>query len=121
MELTEERTKVKILKLVLRKSDLGYAKDALDYINILEKQLAIYSVGSSLDEEMTIDEHLLNIDKHRKKAKIIYAINMLKNSECEDDVLNALAIKEELNWIEVDDELKDQWNDYFGDAKKHLP
>ena len=41
MEVTEERIKVKILKSVLSKSDLGYAKDALDYINILEKQLAI--------------------------------------------------------------------------------
>ena len=121
MEITEERIKVRILKAVLSKSDLGYAKDALDYINILEKQLAIYSVGSSLDEEMTIDDHLLNIDNHRKRAKIIYAINILKDAECEDDVLNAIAIKEELNWIEVDDELKDQWNDYFGDAKKYLP
>lgn len=70
---------------------------------------------------MNTEEHLQNIVKHRKRAKIIYAINMLKNAENENDVLNAVAIKEELNWIEVDDELKDQWNDYFGDAKKHLP
>lgn len=121
MELTEERVKVKILKAVLSKSDLGYAKDALDYINILEKQLAIYSVSGSLNEEMTIDDHLQNIGKHRKIAKMIYAINMMKDADCEDDILNAVAIKEELNWLEVDDELKDQWNDYFGDAKKHLP
>ena len=121
MEVTEERIKVKILKTVLSRSDLGYAKDALDYINILEKQLAIYSVGSSFDEEMTIDDHLLNVDKHRKRAKILYAINMLKDAENEDDVLNAIAIKEELNWMEVDEELKDEWNDYFGDAKKYLP
>jgi len=31
MEVTEERVKVKILKAVLSKSELGYAKDALDY------------------------------------------------------------------------------------------
>lgn len=48
MEVTEERIRVKILKSVLSKSDLGYAKDALDYINILEKQLALCGVGSSL-------------------------------------------------------------------------
>ena len=70
---------------------------------------------------MTIDDHLQNIVNHRKRAKIIYAINILKDAGCEDDVLNAIAIKEELNWLEVDEELKDQWNDYFGDAKKHLP
>lgn len=50
MESTEERVKVKILKNVLGKSELRYAKDALDYINILEKQLAIYSVSISETE-----------------------------------------------------------------------
>ena len=61
------------------------------------------------------------VRKAKKKNKMIYAINLIKDADCEDDVLNTIAIKEELNWLEVDDELKDQWNDYFGDAKKHLP
>ena len=41
MEVREERVKVKILKAVLSRSELGYAKDALDYINIMEKQLSV--------------------------------------------------------------------------------
>ena len=51
MEVTQERVKVKMLKAVLGKSQLGYAKDALDYINILEKQLAIYGVVKSLPQD----------------------------------------------------------------------
>ena len=121
MELTEEKVKVKILKEVLGKSELGYAKDALDYINILEKQLAIYGFSRILKKEMTTEEHIEVISKHRKIAKMIYAINMLRDAECEDDVLNAVSIKEELNWAEVQDGLKDRWTDHFGDAKKYLP
>ena len=123
MEVTEERerVKVKILKAVLAKSELGYAKDALDYINILEKQLVIQRVSGSFEKEKTTNEHLETISERRKIAKMVYAINMLRDAECEDDVLNAIAIKEELNWMEVEDDLKDRWNDHFGDAKKHLP
>lgn len=71
--------------------------------------------------EKTIDWHLDNIQKHRKRAKMLFAIKTLKNAKSENDVLNAIALKKELYWQEVDDELKDQWNDYFNDAKKHLP
>jgi hypothetical protein len=61
MEAAEQKVKVKILKAVLGKSELGYAKDALDYINILEKQLTIHSVSFSLP---TNDE----IEKQAEKA-----------------------------------------------------
>lgn len=86
-----------------------------------KEQLNLHGVSSSLDEGMTIEEHLQNIGKHQKRAKILFAIKTLKNAESENDVLDAIALKEELNWQEVDEELKDQWNDYFGDAKKYLP
>jgi len=39
------RIKVKILKATLKRSNTNYASDALDYINILEKQLTIPVVG----------------------------------------------------------------------------
>jgi hypothetical protein len=71
--------------------------------------------------EKTIEWHLQNIEKQRKKAKMLFAIKTLRKAESENDVLDAVAIKEELNWQEVDDDLKDQWNDYFGDAKRYLP
>ena len=56
MEVTEERVKVKILKAVLSRSELGYAKDALDYINIMEKQLILSDVVKSLPtkDEITL-------------------------------------------------------------------
>ena len=92
-----------------------------DVIKALNEVLIIDGVSSSLDEEMTIEEHLQNIVKHRKRAKTLFAIKTLKNADCQSDILNAIALKEELNWLEVDDELKDRWNDYFGDAKKYLP
>ena len=71
--------------------------------------------------EKTIEWHLDNVQKHRKQAKILFAIKKMKEAESENDVLDAIALKDELDWFNVDDELKDQWNDYFGDAKKHLP
>jgi hypothetical protein len=74
-----------------------------------------------MKKELLNKEHLQNIVKHRKRAKMIYAINMLRDAECENDVLNAIAIKEELNWMEIQDDLKDRWNDHFGDAQKYLP
>ena len=102
--------------------DLGQANtNGVNDITKLVKKLTLGDVSGSFEEEMTIDDHLQNIGNHRKVAKMIYAINMLRDAECEDDVLNAIAIKEELNWMEVQDELKDRWNDYFGDAKKYLP
>lgn len=104
MEVTEERVKVKILKAVLSKSELGYAKDALDYINILEKQLATQRVTNSFD-----------------LAKANHAIELIKNTEGEDDVYDAIAVKEELYWFAVTDDIKDLWNEYYGDAKKYLP
>lgn len=86
-----------------------------------KEQLILHGVSSSLGKEMTIDDHLQNIGKHRKRAKMLFAIKTIKNAESESDVLDAIALKEELDWQEVNDELKDQWNDYFGDAKKYLP
>lgn len=71
--------------------------------------------------EKTIDWHLQNIEKHRQRAKMLFAIKTIKEAESENDVLDAIALKEEINWQDVDDELKDQWNDYFGDAKRYLP
>ena len=35
----EEKVEIKILKAVLSKSELKYAKNALDYINTLENKL----------------------------------------------------------------------------------
>jgi len=103
-QLIKERIKVKILKEVLSKSELGYAKDALDYIFTLEKQLAIQRVTSCFDLE--------------KSNRVI---ELIKNAECEDEIYEAIALKEELNWFAVTDDIKDLWNEYFGDAKKYLP
>lgn len=54
------------------------------------------------------------------RAKALYSIKLIKNSGCETDVLDAVHIKEKVDWSELD-ELKDQWNDYYGNAKAYLP
>jgi len=71
--------------------------------------------------EMTTEDHMKEIKKHLAQSKMFFAISLIKNAECEEDVLDAVWHKEELNWQEVDEELKDQWYEYFGDAKKYLP
>ena len=107
---------------------LGYdqawevAEEIIETIKEAQSELLnLHGVSGSLKKEMTTEEHIEVIGKHRKVVKMIYAINMLRDAECEDDILNAVAIKEELNWVEVEDDLKDRWNDHFGDAKKYLP
>ena len=54
-------------------------------------------------------------------AKANQAIELIKHAECESDVLDAVFVKEELNWFAVTDDIKDLWNEYYGDAKKYLP
>ena len=72
-------------------------------------------------KEMTIEDHLSNIKKHTVQSKIIRAVNILKNASCEMEVLDAVSLKEEVNWLEVDDQLKDQWYEYLGNAQVYLP
>jgi len=92
---------------------LGYdqnwevAEEIIETIKEAQDELLnLHGVSDSLKKEMTTEEHLQNIKKHQKRAKMIYAINMLRDAECEDDVLNAIAIKDELIWLDIDDELK---------------
>jgi len=54
-------------------------------------------------------------------AKANLAIQLIKKSVCESDVLDAIYVKEKLNWFAVTDDIKDLWNEYYGDAKKYLP
>ena len=70
---------------------------------------------------MTTENHLQNIKKKRLNTKILFAISFIKNAECEEDVLEAIYLKEEISWHEWSPELQDQWNEYYGDAKKYLP
>lgn len=53
-------------------------------------------------------------------SKANFAIELIKNAESEDDVYDAVAVKEELNWFAVPTHIKDLWNEYYGDAKKYL-
>ncbi len=50
----EQTLKVLVLKVVLSKSNLKYSSDALTYINKLEKQLGINSIGTSESESCEI-------------------------------------------------------------------
>jgi NMD protein affecting ribosome stability and mRNA decay len=54
-------------------------------------------------------------------AKANQAIELIKNAESESDVLDALYVKEKLNWLAVTDDIKDLWNEYYGDLKRYLP
>jgi hypothetical protein len=54
-------------------------------------------------------------------SKANQAIKLIKNAESYSDVLDAVSLKEELNWFAVTDDIKDLWNEYYGDAKKYLP
>jgi hypothetical protein len=58
----------------LSRSELGYAKDALDYINIMEKKLILSDVVKSLP---TKDEITLQANKHSDISEVI----------CEDEYL----------------------------------
>jgi len=56
----EKKVRSKILKTVLSRSDKTYAKQALDYINELEKQLNLHDVGKCVlcknkTEKLTIN------------------------------------------------------------------
>ncbi len=53
--------------------------------------------------------------------KATEAIALIQKAQSESEVLDALALKEEIDWNLVHEELKDEWNDYFGDAQKYLP
>ena len=75
----------------------------------------------TLKKDMTIKDHLLNVEKLTAQSKVITAINMLKNASCEKDVLDAVFVKEQAIWLYVDEELKDQWYEYYGDAQVYLP
>jgi len=48
------------------------------------------------------------------------AIELIKTAESESEVLNAVAVFDSVDWTDLD-ELKDEWNDYYGDAQKYLP
>jgi hypothetical protein len=54
-------------------------------------------------------------------SKANQAIKLIKNAKSYSDVLDAVYVKEELNWFAVTDDIKDLWNEYYGDAKKYLP
>jgi hypothetical protein len=54
-------------------------------------------------------------------SKANQAIKLIKNTESYSDVLDAVSLKEELNWFAVTDDIKDLWNEYYGDAQKYLP
>ncbi|MFL1896821.1 hypothetical protein ACJRPK_14030 [Aquimarina sp. 2-A2] len=49
------------------------------------------------------------------------AISYLRLAESELEVLDAIALKEKIEWNLVNNELADQWNEAFGDAQKYLP
>lgn len=88
---TDERIKVKILKATLDNSKLNYAKDALDYINILEKQLNIGFVNPSL--------------KLAHNDEIRYAFesteNVCKPYGTTDGYINTIRAELRLNQLEI--------------------
>ncbi|WP_341215756.1 hypothetical protein [uncultured Wocania sp.] len=59
--------------------------------------------------------------KVQATGKAMRAISNLRTAESESEVLDAVTLKEEIEWNLIDDELKDEWNEAYGDAQKYLP
>ena len=87
------------------------------FIAELEEGIKVLTLANEHKEAFSIQRVTNNFDL----AKANHAIQLIKNAEVEDDVYDAIAVKEELNWFAVNDDIKDQWNEYYGDAKKYLP
>lgn len=58
------------------------------------------------------------LEENKKRAK--KAVELIRAAQSESDVLDAVAVSDQVNWFYLD-ELQDDWNDYYGDAKRFLP
>jgi hypothetical protein len=92
-------------------------KNLKGFIAELEEGINILTLASKQKEAFSIQRVSNSFDF----AKANLAIIAIKTAECESDVLNAVALKEDLNWFAVSDWIKDLWNEAYGDAKKYLP
>tara|TARA_R110002111_G_scaffold59176_2_gene99687 strand:- start:256 stop:654 length:399 start_codon:yes stop_codon:yes gene_type:complete len=87
------------------------------FIAELEEGINVLTLANKQKEAFYIQRVTNSFDL----AKANQTIELIKNAECESDVLAAVALKDELNWFAVTDDIKDLWNECYGDAKKYLP
>ena len=52
---------------------------------------------------------------------IAEAISLAKCADSEAGVLDAISVKEEVDWNKIPSQIQDEWNEAYGDAKKYLP
>lgn len=108
-----------VSKSLYQKLEQGERKYSLDQIikisNFLDVELSeLIEPFEFMSKPHFNFEHMKKTDNE----KVQEAIELLKVAECQDDVLDALAIYETANLDNVSDELRDDYNDYLGDAER---
>lgn len=110
---------------VLKENEIKHKYKRCRYFEHVPK-VAIVKIGFSGDDgedsfRRRLKEELLKIDSDKQNIlRAKQAIEFIKNAQCEADVLYADKLSEEVDWFPID-ELRDEWNDYYGDAEKYLP
>jgi transcriptional regulator with XRE-family HTH domain len=108
-----------ISKSLYQKLEQGERKYTLDQMIKLSRFLNIELSELIEPFEFTTKPHF-NFENMEKtdNEKVQEAIELLKVAESQDNVIGAVSIYETANLDNVLDELKDDYNDYLGDAQR---
>lgn len=108
-----------VSKSLYQKLEQGERKYSLDQIIKISNFLNI-ELSELIEPYEFMDKPHFNFEQMEKtdNEKVQEAIELLKVAECQDDVLDAIAIYESADTANVSDELQDDYNDYLGDAQR---